>query len=84
MLEFIGFIVCTWLGAGFLALVFDWFDGFPKALGNRDSVNKFMELHKKMGNTNPKLTVVTFVVLVFVLSGPFSFLMSSLDFITEE
>jgi len=84
VLEFIGFIICTWLAAGFLALVFDWIEGFPKALGNRKSITKSMKIIEKYNNTKPKITIVTFAVCVFVFSGPFSFFMSEIRYDFEN
>jgi membrane-bound acyltransferase YfiQ involved in biofilm formation len=84
VLSFIGFIILTWFAAGFLALVFDWIEGFPKAVGDRSAIKRCMKTLEKYKVEQPKTVIFAFAVAVFVLSGPFSFFMPELEYDFED
>lgn len=80
MLAFFDAVLNFWIGGAFLTLFTDWIQGWPRILGDQQSVQRSLKQKRKAGQPE-KLARLSFMYetgKVLLLMGPLGLIMPSI------
>jgi len=78
--QLIAWFSLMWVGSGIIFLLIDCLQDFPKALGDKDNINKILLLVAEHKGKDARKQIVFLAFVAFIIHGPTCYKIDKLNF----